>query len=669
MSMSIALPIFMIFAVLLVGVIAIYGILMQDSKKKKNPALTEKKHRLSVEKRYRFLNENFLVRNTFRRVVDQIAALSIYTLEEVHELAVNYFTSALSVSIGLIILGAFVFQDVIATLLCALFAMVMFNVLVMKRIDATHFAVVKEFSSTLSSIRETYTIVGNIPDAIAECHTGKLLPKAMDRIYLILTATDAEDRLEEFYRTVPFPMLQTLAGVCYILNDAGDETNEKGQSAFKNAITLLKNEADLEVRKLTKQKLMFSFLEYLPLIPLPFVGVLKWFLVNNLPGTAVVLNGILGLISQTLIILVAIFSYYYITTVTSPSTVRHNDRNLWIDRLRHTKLFDKKILPDIMPKKVRIKLKWERAFHGALSQKDLPYIYTSKCVYAAVAFLLVFVSLIVFSYLGRQFVFDNIKSASFLASNDMSVDEAERWKALDTEVLFRGYPPNTSNLINNGFIASRIPDLSTMELQEAATRIITKYDQYWSLGYKWWFVLVAMLFGTIAWFCPVFMLNLRKKLVLAEEEEDVLQLQTMLAILRYTNLETMEALYWLSRQSKIHASAITFAYHEYPSDPELAIERLRDKSNLPEFKQICERLLSTVSSVTIREAFADLESERDHMLRIREMVQEKVVEKKRRQCSPISRAPLMVMVVGHFLMPICVLAFNEIMSLAPQLGF
>lgn len=104
---------------------------------------------------------------------------------------------------------------------------------------------------------------------------------------------------------------------------------------------------------------------------------------------------------------------------------------------------------------------------------------------------------------------------------------------------------------------------------------------------------------------------------------------------------TMEALYWLARQSRIYQTAIYFAYHEYPSDPELALNRLKDKSSLPEFQQICERLLSTISQVTIREAFSDLESERDQMLSIREMVQNNALERKRRQCSPISRAPLL----------------------------
>lgn len=668
--MSTALMVAIIAIMFIVGVIGIVAIVMMSSKQKKNPKLAEQQRSLATEKRFKYLYESPITRNMFRRIADQIAQLSIYSVEEVHELSVQYFILAAGASVCIVLVGAIAFQDIIAVLLCCVFAMVMFNVLVMKRIDDTHFAVVKEFSSVLASIRETYTIVGNIPDAINDCHTGKLLPKAMDRIYLVLTATDAEDRLEEFYRTVPFPMLQTLAGVCYILNDAGDEVNERGMSAFKNAITLLKNECDLEVRKLLQQKMKFSFLEYLPLIPLPFVGVLKWFLITYMPGTAVVFNGIIGYLSQTLIILCAIFAYWYVTNATSPNAVRHDDRMALVDRFRYWKPFEKNFLPNLLPKKAKTKAKIDKELQGALSHKDIEYIYSSKVLAAGIAFITTIFVLVCFTIFAREFTYNNIQSASFLSTTDgMSVREAELWHQVDNEVLAQPFPPNSSTLINSGFLKQYFPELSDMDLQEQANRIISKYKQYHALRWHWWYVVVAYAVAAFAWFAPGIMLDFRKRLVLSEEEEDVLQLQTMLAILRYTSLDTMQALWWLSRQSQIHKLAITFAYHEYPSDPELAIERLRDKSNLPEFKQICERLLSTVSNVTIREAFSDLEAERDHMLRIREMVQQQAIDKKRRQCSPIALSPLYVMVVGHFLVPICVLAYNEIMALAPQLGF
>lgn len=317
--MSMALPIIFIIGIMFACAIALYAILMHEQKRKQRASQGDLAKKA---KAYTFLSENFLTRKTFRKLVEQLASLSIYNLLEIRTLAIQYYTQTLGLSLVLVFVGIIVFRDVTAVLLCIVFALVIYQSLITKKVDTTHFLVLKEFSATLSSIRESYTLMGNIPDAINECTKGKFLQKSMDKIYLILTATDSEERLEEFYRTVPFPMLQTLAGVCYLLNDAGDERDDRGVSAFKSAITLLKHECDLEIRKLTKQRMMFSMLEYLPLAPLPFIGVLKWFFTTYMPGTSVIYNGMIGYISQTLIILIAIFAYWYITSTNSPTAIR-----------------------------------------------------------------------------------------------------------------------------------------------------------------------------------------------------------------------------------------------------------------------------------------------------------------------------------------------------------
>lgn len=655
-------PLLLIVGALFVCSIAMYAILMQEQKRKQmGPAGDLAKQ----AKNYTFLSENFLTRKAFRKLVEQLASLSIYNTLEVRALAIKYYTQTIGICIGVIALSVIIFQNLSATLLCTGFCVVLYQTVITKKMDKVHFEVLKEFSGVLSSLREAYTLTGNIPDAINDCTKGKYLQKAMDKIYVILTATNSEEMLEDFYRSVPFHMLQTLAGVCYVLNDAGDEKDDRGQSAFKSAITLLKNECDMEVRKLTKQKLMFQALEYLPLAPLPFIGVIEWFFTKYMPGTSVIYNGMIGYISQTIIILVAIAAYWYITSINSPTATRRNDRSEIVDAFMEWKPF-KNILPNILPKKAQTRMKIEQQIKGALSSKDIKYIYSAKVLVAATTFIVSFVFILGFTMLAREYAYNNIKTASFTGGIKMTVEEEQKWHELDNSILAKPKAPRERDL--QDLIPAYFPDISAMDLKDQCTRIIDKYNTYHRLRFHWWYVFVSAFLALGSWWLPDLLLNLRKKMVKAEEEEDVLQLQTMLAILRYTKLNTMDALWWLSRQSHIYATALAFAYHEYPSDPELALTRLRDKSALPEFKQICERLISTISQVTLREAFSDLESERDHMLRIREMVQTNSIERKRRLCSPLSKAPLIIMMIGHVLVPIGVLAFRELTSMLGQLG-
>jgi hypothetical protein len=647
---------------MLVGIVIIVASQLQEQDKKYK---VKQKNLVRTAKAYAFLSENFLTRKAFRSLVSQISSLSIYSWHETKSLAITYYTQTMGISVASILLSIIIFRDLTAVLFCTGFAMVLFHALIIKKIDRAHFIIVKELSGVLASIREAYTISGNIPDAINGCTKSKHLQRALDKIYLILTSTDSEDRLEEFHRTVPFPLLRTLAGTCFVMNDSGDEKDDSGQSAFKSAITLLKNDCDVEVRKLTRQRILFNSLEYLPLAPLPFIGIAEYFFIRFLPGTAVIYNGVLGYLSQTIIILSTIASYWYISNATSLTAVRRHDRSTLVDALLHWRPFQP-FLVNILPKKAKTRMQIDQLIKGALSSKDIKYIYTARVMVSVIVFGVVLSLLTVFTFLAKEFTYDNIRIASFTGGNQMTVDEERRWHELDNTLLAQPKAPREREL--QDIIPAYFSDITTMELKDQSMRIIDKYNKYHSLQFHWWYVLIAFGVAFLGWLHQDFLLYLRKRLVRSEEEVDILQLQTMLAVLRYTQLTTLDALYWMARQSHIYKTALYFAYHEYPSDPELALSRLGDKSQVAEFKQICERLKTTVSQVTIREAFSDLESERDHMLRIREMIQNSSIERKRRLCSPISRAPLMATVFGHVLMPIVVLAAREFISMLTQLG-
>src|SRR5690606_9794941 len=105
---------------------------------------------------------------------------------------------------------------------------------------------------------------------------------------------------------------------------------------------------------------------------------------------------------------------------------------------------------------------------------------------------------------------------------------------------------------------------------------------------------------------PELLLRGRAWLLKTESEEDVLQLQTMISILMNTSTDTLDTLYWLERQSRVHKNALLDAYHEYPSNPDLALNRLKAKAVLPGFRRLVDKLLLTIHQIKLSEAFSDL---------------------------------------------------------------
>jgi hypothetical protein len=427
---------------------------------------------------------------------------------------------------------------------------------------------------------------------------------------------------------------------------------------------LLKNEVDLEIRKITKRNLLFGNLAYLPLTPIPAIGLLRAFFIANIPGTANFYNGLGGYVVQTLIILFALFGYWMISQMNCTSVVSYDDRLEIVNNMQQRRWF-KPVLKNIVPKKLKVRRRVEMLLRGALSRKDVPYLYTSKALCSLVAFVFVLLILLIFTYTGKEYVYNSVATVSLLGSANIEAAYAKQLKSMDDEMLSLPALPRAHDVLV--VVKGRFPLMTAMDQQEQVDRVQEKYATYHNTYFRWWFVLIAYLIAWVAWFAPELIVSMRRRIIMSEAEEDVLQMQTMLSILMYTNLDTLSVLWWLAKQSRIHKNALVFAYHEYPSDPEKALNRLKDKSPLPEFHSIVERLLSTVSQISLAEAFSELIAEREHMLAIREMVYEKVIGQRRALASPISRAPLIACALGYTLLPIALLAFAEFAKIYSQL--
>lgn len=655
------------YILIVVGIVCLVGTMIvaiiMDGNKQRG---VTKGDAAKAARKYNFLSENFLTRKTFRKIVEQLANMSIYSTLEIRKLAISYYTRSLGFAVAAAVIGIIIYRDIISAVLCIELSVVVFQGLIVSSLDAAHKQVLNEFSYTLSSLREAYTVEGNIPDAVNNCDKGRHLQQAMERIYLILTTTDAEDLLEDFYLSVPFPMLQTLAGLCYLMNDSGDEEDDSGQSAFKTAVTLIKDECDADVRYFTLQKTIFGMVQILPLAAPFLAGFLRGFVTMEMPGTSVVYNGMYGYLAQIVLILSAIIGYWYIGNVMSPSAVRRVDRSAILDKLVFWRPLQG-IVKNIMPKYGRTIRDIEKRLDMAISNKDIRYLYTSKLVISVALCVFTLTATVVFIGLARNYVYNNIQVSSIASGNaKITVREANMWHEIDNKVLEGVDPPREHDL--NVLIGKYFPDISALDMRDQCDRIITKYNDYHHLKFRWWYLLISVAGGITGWQVPNIMLELRRKRVKSDEEEDVLQIQTMIAVLRYTNLTTLDALFWMARQSRIYKSALLFAYYEYPSDPEMALTRLSDKSGLPAFKLICKRLLSTISDITIREAFTDLESERHHMLSIRETIQTGVLKKKRKKCSPYARASMLILFIGYFMIPIMIFAISAGYNMLKQTG-
>lgn len=643
---------------------AIIAILVFAPKQTAAQANTNKYAR--INKAHRRFTNNFFTRRDYRRLVEMLSRLSLYNYQEVRYRAVKYYRVSLITMFTIWLLGTLIFKDFTCSLLLLLFAYLVKNKYIDKNVEKSRRQLLSQFSTTLSSLEQEYTRLGNIPDALAECEKGKLLETQMEDIYNICTAVDGEDRLDEFYSKCQFRQLKTLAESCYILNDTGDTTDAYGESTFRTNIRLIKDEVDLEVRKNTMIHIKFNMLEYIPLVPIFCVSIVQNFFMSNIPGTSVLYNGLLGYISRLSIVLFTLIGYYVITNINSEQYVRSNDRLEIVDNLL-TKRWYKRIVRNVMSKSAKTIVSINKKIRGSLSSKDPEYIYAEKILFSTIIFVLALLSSVVMVISARQFIYQNTKSLSLVGGVVYSQEEYERLYKYDCEIMARKVLETDD--IMAAQLKEVLPKATEFTRLEEVSRIKLKYEKYHNTYYRWWYVLICYAVGICGWFIPELLLKFRQYMVKAEAEEDVLQMQTIIASVMDTSLDTLSVLYWLEKNSSVHKDALRFCYHEYPADPELALNRLKSKSTVAEFHHMCDRFITTIHQISIKEAFATLITDRAHILRIREMVQEEMINSKRMIASPLALAPIIALAVMHILAPIGILGFAEFTKAFAQAGF
>lgn len=650
--------------VVAVIVVMVYSAMSFQTKKKK---MSEQQRYKSFNKRFNFYYDFALTRTTFRKQFGQIQALSVYTYMEARVITVQFFERSLKSAALLFIVGYIGLGDLISGVVLLMFAVVMQNTTVNNRIDDVNYDTLKAMSRFILSLRESYTRVRNVPDAINEAKCPPILKQNVDEIYLIVTATDGESRLKKFYQTCPNRTMRTLATTCYVRSDSGEDDLEPGrESPFKQALSLIKDEVDMEAHRQLNQRLMFKGLDKLTFIPMIMYPIIVMIYQRMFSATTAVFQSAVGYIIKLVTILACFICYYILSSINNSSVARTDDRlDFLVNLTQRFPVFDD-LSRKLVTKKYKRRFELSKKLEGCISKKDLPYFYLEKHFFASMLFVVSQVFAVIILLYAKTAVYNGVVVTSMSVTLTYTAQEMKDTLTYDAEVLAMDECPSYDVLYER--FSQIFRKYTDIELQTQVERLQSKYKSYHALHYYWWFAFISIGAWFAGFFIPDLLLKLRVSMVKSESEMDVLQLQTVIAVLMDTNLDTLSVIGWLAQSSDIHKEILQFCYHEYVRWPEHAIQRLQSKSASVEFSSMCEKLLTTISQVTLAEAFEDLVSERHTTMKNREVVQLEQLKSKRNIAGPVAMAPMGVWMIAVFLLPVGIVAVRSFVSTMSQLN-
>lgn len=659
--MSIPIPLIIAMAAIIILGIAI--IVFGSRPQREQSASTER----IFKKLYAFLSTNFLTSGKILKIMDRLSALSIYNRGEMQMMAVKYFLMSSSISVVLVVAAAFLFNDTVSVLICITFALVINTVLIEKQVEKVNLKVYVNLKHAVSSIRQEYLKLGSVTEAVGEADIPPLLRKPFDNIYQILTSADGELLLLKFHESTPFRPIQTLAGICYNINNSGDEKDSYGQSNFVQALTMLSSDVNSEVERLHYMKRTFGIIEYLALAPIFVMTFIESYFIDTMPGTALIYNGLIGYLGRTITLVLCAICYTIVANINSAQSVKEDDRSPWTISLLEFPKF-RQFIYNIEPKNAK-RRKLEKKLDKALSKKGPEHLYTERVAYSVIGLAFAIVAMLSIVSMAQDYYANSTDQLSLVADESMDNIPKEDILKMDEEYISArkaGYEYSTDEVYN--LVKGYMPQLSELQIQDQQARMENKFTSLQAAYLHWYYLLACIVISIACWFIPDLQLKFRTMLIKTEAEDDFLQLQTLMAILMNMNIDTLDAIWQLTQHSRIHKDMLMYCYHSYPSNPELELARLKSKTPIIEFQRFLGKLELTISDLSLAEAYSDLKIERDHMLRIREQTMYATIDKKRRICGPISMTPFICLVICEFLIPIGYLGITEFTKALGSMG-
>lgn len=655
----------------LVAITAIVFVVMVTKTKMKEDSQFAAKKMRKTARRYHVYYDNPLTRKSFRHIANMLGSLQYYDELGTKVEAVKQFERALIIAFAMPVAGLILMQDTFLAMVLIVFSMIYFNSTIYVKYDKMYVELMEECSLTIASMREKFMEYDNIPSAVLYAEHSMVLDAPLKTIYKMLTAVNAEEVKDSFGATYPVPIVKTLGNLCYILNDEGVEKRPDGSDSFTESLTILRQECDAEVRRLTKQRIAFNSLKMLSLVGLGVTPVSELYLLKMIPGTASLIKGYYGFFLHIGVVLVTIYAYNYVSNACRPSVVATSDRMEFIDELRMTMPKLREFAHKIRPKDVKTKVKYKDLFDGSLSSQDLDYIYAAKTVFAVVCSCLTLIALIFGTITVRGNFKHNYNSLSFIPSA-LKESQQIQLRYVDDELIelpreeFQVYEDDKEEL--KSYIKGRVSGIADSEASTQADRIITKYNVYHGATYHWWWWLVIYVGGIVGWFIPNFLLNARKGMVKYEAGVDVSQLQTVMIVLAETKMEVYRVLVWLQEQATVHNAILRLCRCRFIMDPEAALDQMEEGSPENDFKRMIRQMKSAVYNLSLKDAFSGLKLDKQQSMAISEMLRTEEIEQRKNSAKLVAIAPAGIALIGSFVGPVLILGITQMTDTLAALG-
>ena len=581
-------------------------------------------------------------------------------------------TKALVILIPLIIITILVTKsNYLLMFILLIFELFMIDILMEGSVDKKDNELLTQQLDFFSEIRHAYHEFNMVEEAIYQVSQDdeKEISRQGEKIYEILTSDDPETELEKYYDVAPNNYLKEFAGISYLTKEFGDRKID-GASLYLKNVDNITQEMQIEILKRDKLNYVFRSLSFISIAPVLLLEPIKSWAVSNFSFVKNWYYGKSGMIVQILILIITFISYILVRKLKDNGSVNMNTQNTenpWQAKLYKNK-FAKKIIDLFLPKDgTKEYKKVKQLLTDAASPLKMEWVYINRIAIAIVTFI---ISIFVFMYL-HQIAINYEYTQPTTDYNLISMSTKDEKKAMELTKqdnvfldMFRGKLDTTQKDIERALAKSKYyQDSTNEEIETAAKRILSKLQVVNSESFQWFELLLAFVFAIIGYMSPIWLLMFQAKMRQLEMEDEVMQFQTIiLMLMRIERINVEMMLEWLERYSNIFKSQITRCVNDYESGAWEALENLKNDISYLPLIRIVESMQAAVEKIPIKDAFDELDSEREYYRDKRKESNERLIKRQGMIGKVIGFAPMICLFVGYLIIPLVFIGLTSMSS-------
>ena len=529
-------------------------------------------------------------------------------------------------------------------------------------VDKVDNKLLKEQIDFFAEIRHAYHEFNMVEEAIYQVSLDdeKSVSRQGEKIYEILISDDPETELEKYYDIAPNSYLKEFAGISYLTKEFGDRKDKDGSSLFLKNVDNITQEMQIEILKRDKLNYVFQSLSIISILPVLLLEPLKNWCVSNFSFTGEFYNGKLGLFAQVIIVLITVVSYVLTRKLKDNGGVQADisqREHPWQDKVYNIPVL-KKVIDAFIPKKgTKDYRKMQQLLKDSASKAKMEWVYVNRITLAIVTFVTAIIFTAQLHRIAINYVYTEPTTRTTVLGTLSEKDQKKAQELTEQDNFFinkfRGKLNTTEEEIQKAMVKSKYYTEKDENLATDSKRILKKLNVVNSENMKWFEELIAIAVAVMAYNAPIWLMIFQKKMRQLEMENEVMQFQTIiLMLMKIERISVEMILEWLERYSNIFKEPISKCVNNYEAGAWEALEELKQSVSNHDMVRIVESLQSAVEKIPIREAFDELDADKDYHREKRKATNEQFISKKGIIGKVVGFAPMICLFVGYLIIPL-----------------